>query len=87
MKRWWCLALLLGALACETRGDKAAGDPCASRRECAGGLCVAGLGSDEPRCTQSCASSDECPEGWSCSGATEENVVICRPGSATPFGR
>ena len=26
---------------------------------------------------------DDCPQGWSCSVATEDNVLVCRPGTAT----
>ncbi|MEM1418159.1 MAG: hypothetical protein AAGH15_24905 [Myxococcota bacterium] len=85
-------AVLLVAAAClsagcSPRGEGAVGDECAHRDECATGLCVAGLGQEAARCTRSCRRSSECPEGWSCSGVTDENVVICQPGAATPFGR
>ncbi|MEO0324447.1 MAG: hypothetical protein AAF447_15910 [Myxococcota bacterium] len=84
-------ALLTGALlvapGCAGAREGAVGDACAHRNECASGLCVAGLGAEGARCTRSCRTSAQCPEGWSCSGVTDENVVICQPGAATPFGR
>lgn len=72
-------------LACQE--PKNVGEPCASSSECARGLCVAGIGGEQPLCTRSCASNDECPNGWTCSGATQDNVLVCRRGDATPFGQ
>lgn len=78
-------ALLLFVAACG--GDAQTGDACESDRDCQRGLCVAGIAGESGVCTVSCGSSDECPEGWSCSGVTEGNVLICRQGAATPFGQ
>lgn len=80
--RWWVLGLIL--LGC--RGDGAMGERCGRDADCAAGLCVAGADGDEPVCTKSCASSDECPDGWTCSGATQDNVLICVHRASTPFG-
>ncbi len=80
-------ACVLASLGCGARGQGAVGEACTHREQCSSGLCVAGLGQEDPRCTRSCRSSEDCPEGWSCSGVTDENVVICQPGAATPFGR
>lgn len=68
------------------RGEKEMGDVCASDNECAAGQCVGGVDGDEPVCTVSCASSDDCPEGWSCSGATQDMVLVCVKRGAMPFG-
>lgn len=88
-------ALLLTALlglvplaACdEGRGTKALGEPCGGDSECRSGLCVGGVVGEDPACTRSCSKSGECPDGWSCSGVTEDQVLVCRKGPATPFGR
>ena len=81
--RFFLVAMLwLGACT----GDKAMGDPCGSARECQDGQCVAGVDGDEPVCTRSCGGDSECPEGWSCSGATEGMVLVCVHGSSNPFG-
>ncbi len=80
-----CLAFLLSAWGCG--GDKQTGDVCAGDSECAAGLCVAGVVSgDDPVCTPSCGSNEDCPEGWTCSVATQNGVVVCRHGDSTPFG-
>lgn len=85
------LVLLAGPpllLACaEERGDSSFGEPCGADGECADGLCVGGVDGDEPVCTRSCARAEDCPEGWSCSGVTARQVVVCKKGGATPFGR
>lgn len=85
MNRWWLGAvLLLGA--CGTgRGDLRHGERCRDDRQCARGLCVAGVRGDEPVCTISCAADDECPRGWSCHGVTTQNVLVCAFGGSTPF--
>lgn len=80
------LALLALVGACG-RGDARTGQPCARDRDCARGLCVAGVSGDDAACTVSCANDDECPRGWTCSGVTQANVVVCSRGNATPFGR
>jgi hypothetical protein len=80
------LALLLLA-ACGGRGDGRVGERCGRDRDCARGLCVAGVAGPEPACTISCMGDDDCLEGWSCSGVTQANVVVCARGGATPFGR
>ncbi len=77
-------ALCLAMGACG--GDKAMGEPCGGPSDCADHQCVAGIDGDEPVCTRSCASGDDCPEGWSCAGATEDMVLVCIKGGATPFG-
>ncbi|MEM9071510.1 MAG: hypothetical protein AAGE52_23590 [Myxococcota bacterium] len=81
--RMMLLAVFL--LACG--GDREMGESCGSDRDCQAGLCVAGADGPDPICTKSCASSEECPEGWTCSGATQENVLICVHRAATPFGQ
>ncbi|MBN8612179.1 MAG: hypothetical protein J0L92_16410 [Deltaproteobacteria bacterium] len=84
--RWLRFALALLALASCGRGDARTGERCRSDRECARGLCVAGVAGERGACTVSCGGDDECPEGWSCTGVTQANVVVCSRGSATPFG-
>ncbi len=79
----WMLLLLAGC----GRGDARTGAPCSRDTDCAHGLCVAGVAGQEPACTISCMESEDCPEGWTCSGVTQRNVVVCARGSATPFGR
>ena len=79
------LILALVLLACG-RGEKEFGDPCNDDRECAAGLCVAGADGEAPVCTRSCARTEDCPEGWTCSGATQDNVLICVHRASTPFG-
>jgi len=78
----------LHAAGCEEeRGQARVGDRCAADRDCARGLCVAGVAGSEPTCTVSCGASDDCPRGWSCSGVTAGGVLVCRRGPATPFGQ
>lgn len=79
------LILTLALVACG-RGDKELGEACGDDRECAVGLCVAGVDGDAPVCTRSCARTTDCPEGWTCSGATQDNVLICVHRPSTPFG-
>ncbi len=81
-------AVLLGllALACGVRGERRFGEHCASDQECKRGLCVAGVSGDEPVCTTSCGGSADCPTGWSCTGVTQRNVLVCAAGGNTPFG-
>ncbi len=76
-------ALTLGACG---RGDARTGQPCDGDRACARGLCVAGVAGPSGACTVSCGDDDECPQGWTCSGVTQNNVVVCSRGNATPFG-
>jgi hypothetical protein len=81
------LALSLATLFGCGRGDARTGERCAQDRDCARGLCVAGVAGQNAACTVSCGSDDECPDGWSCTGVTQANVVVCSRGAATPFGR
>lgn len=67
-------------------GSRELGDRCERGEDCSSGLCVGGVDGDEPRCTRSCATELECPRGWSCSGVTENDILVCRKGAATPFG-
>jgi len=67
-------------------GDAKTGEPCGSHEDCARGRCVAGVAGPDPVCTPTCAGNEDCPEGWSCSVATENDVLVCRTGTATPFG-
>jgi len=76
-------ALLLG---CGGRGDAAFGAACQQDQDCTHGLCVGGVHGDGPVCTKSCATGTDCPRGWSCSGVTQSNVLVCSHGAATPFG-
>ncbi len=79
-----CLLVLLTAACHESREFGAA---CTSDRQCASRLCVAiNEAADEGRCTKSCATDEDCPEGFSCRGATNQGVVICLPGPAVPIG-
>lgn len=82
------LTTLAGLTGCgeEPRGTKAMGEPCGDRRECRHGLCVAGPSGEDPMCTRSCGSTEDCPRGWSCSGVTGDHVLICSRGAPTPFG-
>jgi len=80
--------LCMGLAACD-RGPShlGYGEPCARDRQCETKLCVAAAeGVDQGRCTRSCASDSDCPQGSSCRGATNEGVVVCLPGPAVPFG-
>lgn len=79
-------AMALAACSDGSRGNKRVGERCSENDECRHGLCVTGVAGPEGVCTRSCAASTECPRGWSCSGATQDNVVICTRGAATPFG-
>jgi hypothetical protein len=83
------LAIVLAAFGwgCGGRGEKRFGERCYNDVECARGLCVAGARGDHAICTKSCARASDCPEGWSCSGVTADNVLVCAHGSATPFGQ
>ncbi|MBX7197609.1 MAG: hypothetical protein U0234_01195 [Sandaracinus sp.] len=72
--------------ACGGRGDVRFGERCHSDDECAHGLCVAGVAGRNAVCTISCATGSDCPEGWSCHGVTQGNVVVCAAGASTPFG-
>jgi len=83
--RWLLALLLLSCAACG--GDVAVGDPCRSHEDCVDdGRCVEGVAGPAAVCTRTCSSDEGCPEGWSCSVATEEGLLVCRKGSATPFG-
>jgi hypothetical protein len=81
------LAVLLATAGCSggSRGETRFGEPCADDRQCARGLCVSGVRGDAPVCTVSCASDAECPQGWSCHGVTQSNVLVCASGGSTPF--
>jgi hypothetical protein len=79
-----CFVVLLAA--CGGRGERRFGEHCASDNECQRGLCVAGVNGDAPVCTVSCARGSDCPEGWSCHGVTQANVLVCASGASTPFG-
>lgn len=82
------LASLLALAGCEPdRGDKRMGDACGGDLECREGLCVGGVAGDPPACTKSCGRAEDCPEGWSCSAVTANQVLVCRRGPATPFGQ
>lgn len=87
LSRWLVMTLfaLLVALGCGG-GEKPMGEVCASDSECIQGHCVGGVDGDEPVCTRSCSRGSECPEGWSCSGATQDMVLVCVKRSAMPFG-
>jgi hypothetical protein len=80
------LALAFFLAACGGRGERRFGEHCASDSECQHGLCVAGVGGDGPVCTVSCGGQGDCPEGWSCHGVTQNNVLVCAQGASTPFG-
>jgi hypothetical protein len=84
--RW--AVLLLGAAACGqgSRGAARTGESCGVDRDCAHGLCVAGVSGPHARCTISCASQTDCPQGWSCTGVTQRNVLVCQRGDPTPLG-
>ncbi len=79
-------ALLLTALLLGCGGDVKTGDGCTSHDQCERGRCVEGVAGPAAVCTPTCGGDDECPEGWSCSVATEDGVLVCRQGTATPFG-
>lgn len=83
----WLLGLALSlATACGGRGDKGVGEACGDADECRHGLCVEGVAGPDAVCTRSCAATSECPRGWSCSGVTGDNVLVCTRGAPTPFG-
>jgi hypothetical protein len=85
-------ALVLGLLfallvpACGGRGERRFGERCESDNECQHGLCVGGVAGDAPVCTTSCARASDCPTGWSCTGVTQHQVLVCASGGSTPFG-
>ena len=80
------LAALAACGPSRLRGAKATGDACTEDLECAHGLCVAGVAGDAAVCTVSCATAEECPHGWSCSGVTQRGVLVCSRHAPTPFG-
>jgi len=80
------LTLTLGLLGCGGRGDARFGAPCGRDRDCAEGLCVAGVDGPDSVCTKSCGHTSDCPREWACSGVTQSNVLVCSHGSPTPFG-
>ncbi len=71
----------------ETPGETPFGEACEADGECASLLCVGGVAGPDGVCTRSCATNDECPEGWSCGAVTQRGVIVCRQGASTPFGR
>ncbi len=78
----------LSAVGCTSRhGHGKTGQRCSADTDCMHGLCVAGVNGKGPACTVSCAKSEQCPHGWSCSALTKNNVLVCRKGAATPFGQ
>lgn len=80
------IALFLLAAGCSSaRGNTQFGERCGDDRECQRGLCVSGVRGDAPVCTVSCAGDTECPQGWSCHGVTQANVLVCSHGGSTPF--
>jgi hypothetical protein len=82
------LVLALAVAGCEeSPGEGALGDPCETDGDCASLLCVGGVAGPEGACTQSCATNEECPEGWSCGAVTQSGVIVCRRGASTPFGQ
>jgi hypothetical protein len=81
---WFWLFLCLAA--CGGRGSKQFGEPCEGDNDCAAGMCVAGADGDQASCTRSCARTTDCPQGWACSGVTQDNVLVCAHGAPTPFG-
>ena len=81
------LALSFVLAACGGRGEKTFDQRCSGDTDCAAGVCAAGVHGADAVCTKSCATGDDCPEGWSCSGVTAANVLVCAHGNATPFGR
>jgi len=98
--RRWCRALSLGVglgaalvsplAACERSqqrpGDRLDGVACEDADQCAGGYCVAGVAGEQPACTRTCATGEDCADGWSCSAVTDRGVLVCQRGGATPFG-
>ena len=82
------LAVLIPGLfaACGGRGERRFGEHCERDNDCQHGLCVAGVSGDAPVCTTSCGGSSECPTGWSCTGVTQNQVLVCAAGGNTPFG-
>lgn len=82
-----CAAVFVLLLAaCGGRGERRFGEHCQSDTECQHGLCVAGVNGAAAVCTLSCARAADCPEGWSCHGVTQANVLVCAAGASTPFG-
>lgn len=80
------IVLFVASAACAApRGDTQFGERCGDDRECQRGLCVSGVQGDAPVCTISCARDTECPQGWSCHGVTQSNVLVCASGGSTPF--
>lgn len=94
MKRLTSTLALLGALALGAcgqgeqagAGDREVGEACTAAAQCEHGLCAAGVAGEEPVCTRSCGDTSECPRGWSCSGVTDDNVLVCQRGAGNPFG-
>jgi hypothetical protein len=84
MARSLLFALALAVYGCDD--PRSVGSPCDGDDACESGLCAGGVAGDSPVCTKSCRSGDECPDGWSCSGVTQNKVLVCTKGAATPFG-
>jgi hypothetical protein len=83
------LALIAILCGCRDKGptDLDVGHKCMQSRECGSGICLFPTQvSKEGRCSRPCTASTDCPEGWSCTAITQNGVMVCQEGPATPFG-
>jgi len=79
--------LLLASAACETGPTNLPfGAECRSDGQCESHLCVSeSRSTSKGWCTESCASSEECPNGTSCAGITRRRIAVCTKSSGVPF--
>ena len=83
------LGLMILALGGCKKGprDLSITQPCTESKQCQSGICLfLTQTSEDGLCTEPCTESKECPEGWSCTAITQNGVMVCQKGQATPFG-
>jgi len=62
------------------------GAECRGDAECESRLCVSeSRSTTKGFCTESCGSSEECPDSYSCSGVTRRRIAVCTKSTGVPF--
>jgi hypothetical protein len=86
----WKAIVLAGLLAVGCRSgptNLGIADRCTESRQCRSGICLFPTkGSEDGLCTKPCTGNSDCLEGWSCTALTQDGVMVCQKGQATPFG-